>query len=750
MLAFKQIVKQSLCQKTNSHLLINNFKKQNTLINSQLKYNFAKTSKHPFKVKITEDLINVKDVEYPFNKEEKDVISPKKPAFFAQTFKKRQLEAKQKKEFILYQQDLRNQQQQDKKQVQTKETVEKEFLWDQGVPQSRPYDNVQNKELTYIYRDSKYFERSNKMISHLTAFQTPQQIHDQEIRNLIDEIKKIATPETINNSSVDFIVEEFYQQNKEITNKLVDLKNLVQKTNYKLLPAIGLALSYELRYKIDFAGIWTEYVKILEKNIHHYTLLEMAQIRYALAGNFPKIGTPTLHKAIQDIIQNELHLCTVTDLLHIMHAFRNLKNNKIYKKIVNEIINRKSEIKTPNQLAEIIYTYASCRIKTANRNKFRLENEELIEAQKLIEFFLENLNASILKMDPPALVKLATAFAVLRLPAHYQDILRRIEKAAISKKNEFDSVYLAQLFYAFSKIQNGQGYGSPQFFEEFQPLVKKFFNKDFTNNEKAKILYAYTFRKQIDEKQFNAQYLPWIKQEMPNFTYTDLHYISQAMIVYNVTDKNIWKAFVHNIANQPYVCPITHYLPLKQARYYIDSLFPQWNMEPYDQACQNAEFSFSSERLKKNALNQELVDFGQILKTKLNIDIKLFVEFDNMLLVDFAVLPERVAILYQDTYNSQYDDLSVSSIKYDIKAKILEANKWGVLKISKHELQEQGLNRYTWLEEKFKEAYQKQQQVYKDEELERWGASIYKMEKMGENATLETERHRQSGITIDF
>lgn len=90
--------------------------------------------------------------------------------------------------------------------------------------------------------------------------------------------------------------------------------------------------------------------------------------------------------------------------------------------------------------------------------------------------------------------------------------------------------------------------------------------------------------------------------------------------------------------------------------------------------------------MKKNALNQELVDFGQILKTKLNIDIKLFVEFDNLLLVDFAVLPERVAILYQDTYNSQYDDLSVSSIKYDIKAKILEANKWGVLKISKHEL----------------------------------------------------------------
>lgn len=78
-----------------------------------------------------------------------------------------------------------------------------------------------------------------------------------------------------------------------------------------------MALSYELRYKIDFAKVWEAYLEILNKNIHHFTVIEMAKIKYALNGTYPKIGSPVLHKAFIDILIPELHMCTITELLHL-------------------------------------------------------------------------------------------------------------------------------------------------------------------------------------------------------------------------------------------------------------------------------------------------------------------------------------------------------------------------------------------------------------------------------------------------
>jgi hypothetical protein len=56
-----------------------------------------------------------------------------------------------------------------------------------------------------------------------------------------------------------------------------------------------MALSFDVRYKNDFVGIWAEYVKQVDLNLHHYSLEDLTKIRYATAGTLPKAGLPEFH-----------------------------------------------------------------------------------------------------------------------------------------------------------------------------------------------------------------------------------------------------------------------------------------------------------------------------------------------------------------------------------------------------------------------------------------------------------------------
>lgn len=61
---------------------------------------------------------------------------------------------------------------------------------------------------------------------------------------------------------------------------------------------------------------------------------------------------------------------------------------------------------------------------------------------------------------------------------------------------------VAQSFYMFSKILKGLPYGSKEFYKEMYPLVVKNF-ASFTKTEIAKIMFAYSSRKQLTEEQLN-------------------------------------------------------------------------------------------------------------------------------------------------------------------------------------------------------------------------------------------------------
>jgi len=85
------------------------------------------------------------------------------------------------------------------------------------------------------------------------------------------------------------------------------LKTQVTKIFYKELPIVAMAVAFELRYKVDVAGLWEVLLGLAEQNAHHYTPLEIAQLRQATAGTFPKVGTEGFHKQLVDIVTLEMH-----------------------------------------------------------------------------------------------------------------------------------------------------------------------------------------------------------------------------------------------------------------------------------------------------------------------------------------------------------------------------------------------------------------------------------------------------------
>lgn len=147
--------------------------------------------------------------------------------------------------------------------------------------------------------------------------------------------------------------------------------------------------------------------------------MDLAKIRHATAGTFPKAGNPQFHKAIIDIMNNELHLCNIQELLHIFHACRTLTSNRIQSKIVAILLARKNEIvQDPELIANFFYTYANCRLsKKLRKNRTDIDTDKN-EVVKIMESFYDSLmadGAGILKMSADGLVRFSLALNLLRV-----------------------------------------------------------------------------------------------------------------------------------------------------------------------------------------------------------------------------------------------------------------------------------------------------------------------------------------------
>lgn len=140
----------------------------------------------------------------------------------------------------------------------------------------------------------------------------------------------------------EFIIEDdFYATNEECKKLFLQIKEKVANMNYRLLPELGLVLSFKLRYNKDVFGIWEKIEDNFLHSIHHYPVMELVKMRHASCGLFPKSLSRPCLKSLQDIVLSELHnVPTLLDLVHVLYAFRHIQSLINYTKILDEICRR--------------------------------------------------------------------------------------------------------------------------------------------------------------------------------------------------------------------------------------------------------------------------------------------------------------------------------------------------------------------------------------------------------------------------
>jgi len=606
---------------------------------------------------------------------------------------------------------------------QKKEEKKDTLFAENEQPTPRKYDKILVKELYWNPRQNDIYTYNNRKIAYLKDFQEPFQINDEKVLNLLDGADKALTKKLgahINTFvDPDFDPTEAQKSEELFVKNLQELKEMIPKINHRLYPNIALYLANKLRYKSDFLGIWSVLENEIFKILHNLSSLEIAKLRHAMAGTYPKAGSPKLHHAFIDIIIQDLPSCDVNELLYIYHAFRNLSNYKIHSKVYNELLARdlsKHFAADPDLVANVLYTYANCRIDKRDRKVFRETYEHFKEASNLIDRYFGALETSIPKMSGDALIRLALALTILRLE-NYVDLSLKIERALTAKAQTLDAFQTANALYAFSKINGGLMGGKEAFYKELEKNVLKYWDQ-FNNHEKARIYYAYTARG-LFSKDLAKNFMPWIKDNMAKFDYAQLANVAYGLMFEDVKDREIWRAFAKNVSTQKHVCPIIHYRPLKIARYYIDSLFPEWDMRHYENTCFEAERYFSITRLKIDYERDEYYDMSRILNLELDFNFKIWLEWENLFVVDYAILPNKVGVLVQkDRDNLPFSNEAKPA--YKLRQKILEANGWKILNVKWDEFSNLGPNRNAWIKEEVEKLLKAtKDEIKKDEEYRR-------------------------------
>ena len=595
--------------------------------------------------------------------------------------------------------------------------VFEDALWGNEKPIERKYDRILLKELFWISRNDRYYKESDRRINYLKEFVTPYVIHDAEIVETIKQIKSKTPEKFLNETSPEFQIEtQVYKNDKEIPLLFEQLKTKIMKTHYKQLPNIALSIAFDIRYKKDQFKLWTLLEKEIFQNLHHYDLLEIAKIRYAMAGVMPKIGSPAFAKACIDMIKQEIKQANIYDILYIYTAYKNLTKDKLHSILYKELIERKSEVlslmkQDPDIIANILYTYANSRIKKFNRRLVREKDEHIKEAIKLIDLYLEELMKNFDNISLESVSRLALAFTVLRLD-NYLDVLFKIQTKLLANLDKLDYFLVASFLYSFSKFNNGKSSGDLKFYNQMTELVEKFW-PEFSNKDKSRIFYSYTTRGYNQERLplIEKLFIPWAKENVATLSHSELAPTIISLMFLRYTDKDFWKGMIKNISKQKYVVPLTHYFAFQIAKYYVSIYYPKWNLKTFEQALYEAGSQFNAARVPKPTENEEFLDFFRVFMFKLHLNNKPFLEWDNLFTVDIALLPQKVGILKQSVDENFPESYEIRPF-YNLKKFILDNKGWKVWVINWKEYLDQGESKDDWLMKNFNNLYLEQSARY--------------------------------------
>ncbi|CAD8073093.1 unnamed protein product [Paramecium primaurelia] len=523
----------------------------------------------------------------------------------------------QRDEFVRYKKAQTTIQEQQEEQV--------DELWGENPP-IRYFERLVAKDLFFNYRSPRFAEYNNRK----NDFLSNPSVHS-EVKNLIQEIKQASTVQLSRIYHPNYFIEDHY---KKLPDLFTKLKEAVSQANFKEIPKIAWMLQSQLLYKEDIYKIWEVIENIVKPQIHHYSVDELILLKRGLATTYPKAGSYELHNLIYNLVSQEK--LNVDQTIEALYAFRTFNNDKYAKVLIDNLITLLPEYKNNHsKLAQAFYSIAN----NLPKKHLRAKSYDVTANDKyrlnVMNAFVGPLKEGKYNMDD--ITRILLGISILKVP-NFNDLIFLLE----NQLQEPDEYQLVHILYALSKGNNGIQTGTNETYKYLEQFVLKYFDQ-YEHLEKSRIYYAYSSIN--SEFAQNPIFLNWVKENMLKFSFSELQNVVYGLMFNQVNDQEIWSNFLKNVATKSEYVPLANYYAFKQAKFYITQFYPNWNLKPFEEACQNAENMFLANRTERQHLDQQIIDFQIDLNTHLQYDWKTYYNWNNTYFFNITLPDHRVAII---------------------------------------------------------------------------------------------------------
>lgn len=196
-------------------------------------------------------------------------------------------------------------------------------------------------------------------------------------------------------------------------------------------------------------------------------------------------------------------------------------------------------------------------------------------------------------------------------------IENRIHELA-EQKDALDAYHLSNIIRSFSKSQNNRMSGSPKLFYHLEPLILAQIDQ-INSRQLSNIMYGYSARGLGNPEIYVAfeKRLTQMIDSGEQFDHPAVANMLYYMMIRESKDEKIWKALLDSTIDSDDPIPLLHYKPFKFSRFYLEKVFPDWDLSDYLDKFYYAERWYNPAALDKYfEYDNKYMDFKGFLNQK--------------------------------------------------------------------------------------------------------------------------------------
>lgn len=255
---------------------------------------------------------------------------------------------------------------------------------------------------------------------------------DKEIQQIVDVVKEefekargVAPEYDPFWMDPNFDGGQIFLENEKLRDGMLQIKEMLHNTNYQNIPTILLAITLDIKYTSDSLKVFSGFSRLLESNIHLFSITELSQILFGLTFHTPKKGSLHIRQTIRRLIMEDIKSASIQEKAIALAALKGSMNYNIHREFMWELRDCSTALiekyrSQPQLLLNYIQAFNLAKLPQIKRNSRGVEYYVRDEAAQILhpyyELFIENWE----QFDDQQKERLAFIGYFMRVPGLYE------------------------------------------------------------------------------------------------------------------------------------------------------------------------------------------------------------------------------------------------------------------------------------------------------------------------------------------